>query len=266
VRERLRRILDVCVARVLNAAGRRRGGAAKGLAQIDAVRVRRVLEIWKGPEHQPVDDAEHGRVRSDPEGERDDHRGGEPRRLPQPAERVAKVLTEIVEQLGEGWHVAAGARASRSDSAGPPMVRGRGRSRHRRGRSSLIEIGARSLESAVSSGAMAMPPNCGGIASACRLTPRPSRSQAGQSARTCRATAGAIRPRIRTRPTAWRAPEPSEAAKSRCGDRARVTKRCDCAVARARQLGARPNRVREPSSGVQRAGRRHCCRRWAAVP
>ena len=41
----------------------------------------------------------------------------------------------------------------------------------------LVGIIARSLESAVSSGAMAMLPNCGSIASARRRTPRRSRSQ-----------------------------------------------------------------------------------------
>jgi hypothetical protein len=66
---------------------------------VDPAQLVRRRHLFRRPEEQPVEQREDRRVGPDPErqGEHDAH--GEPRRAPQPAQRVARVLPDAVEPL-----------------------------------------------------------------------------------------------------------------------------------------------------------------------
>src|SRR5262249_15214789 len=74
------------------------GLALLGARQIDAIDGRRVAQKGRGPEHHPIDDAEHRGIGADSETERDHHRAGEPWPRSKGADRVTSVLDQHLDE------------------------------------------------------------------------------------------------------------------------------------------------------------------------
>jgi hypothetical protein len=68
------------------------------IVHVYAVDAIRIVEIRGGAKHQPIDDAEHRRIRADPESKREHDRPGEARLRAQSAERVADVVRHRLDE------------------------------------------------------------------------------------------------------------------------------------------------------------------------
>ena len=92
-------MLEIEVARVGERFAADQSERARN-SQVDALHVGRIAEVAIRAEHQLVDDAEHRRVGADAQAEREDDRRGESRGPAETAQRIARILQQLVTKRG----------------------------------------------------------------------------------------------------------------------------------------------------------------------